>query len=238
MRAFGVVDLPSRLRARVVLQELAKSPYENVFDFGCGTGCYSFYVARQPEIRVSGLDSNEARVHDCIAIAHKIGRKNMTFFVRSGHDGLRRFISRGFDSVLAIEVLQYVPDPLLTLRQICRLLIPGGRIIGHVPVLGYLREHEKTLFDDLNLSAMLRESGFEDVSITRTFGDGVRRVCEIFECVSHSRLLTAVAFPFLLMASAMCRIPSPRGDYRLFVARKPFNAAQAIVDRPDSSSSA
>ena len=227
MRAFGVVDLPSRLRAKVVLRELAKSPCENVLDFGCGTGCYSFYVARQPQVRVSGMDSDEVRINDCTAIANKIGRKNMTFLVGSGHDGLRRFISSAFDSILAVEVLQYVPDPLFTLGQIYRLLIPGGRIIGHVPVLGYLREHEQTLFDDLNLSAMLRESGFEDVSIIRTFGDGIRRVCNIFECLSHSRLLTAAVFPFLLMASAMCRIPSPRGEYRLFVARKPLNAEQA-----------
>jgi SAM-dependent methyltransferase len=184
------------------------------------------------------MDSDEARVNDCIAIADKIGRKNMTFFVGSGHDSLRRFISGAFGSALAVEVLQYVPDPLLTLRQICRLLMPGGRIIGHVPVLGYLREHEQTLFDDLNLSAMLRESGFEDVSIIRTFGGVVRQVCKIFECLSHSRLLTAVVFPFLLMVSAMCGIPSPSGDYRFFVAHKPLNTAQATEDLSDSSSSA
>jgi SAM-dependent methyltransferase len=173
------------------------------------------------------MDSDEARVNDCVAIANKIGRKNMTLLVGSGHDGLRSFTSSGFDSVLAVEVLQYVPDPLLTLREIRRLLMPGGRIIGHVPVLGYLREHEKTLFDDLSLFAMLRESGFEDIAITRTFGDGIRRVCKVFEYISHSSLLAALVFPFLLTVSAMCSMPSQRGDYRLFVAHTPFNAAQA-----------
>ena len=77
-----------------------------------------------------------------------------------------------FDCALAVEVLQYVENPLLTLKEFCRVLTPGGCIVGHVPVLGYLREYEQTLFDDVNLPAMLRESGFEDISITGTFGDG------------------------------------------------------------------
>ena len=225
IRAFGVVDLPSRLRAKIVLQELAKSRCENLLDFGCGTGCYSFYLTRHSQVRVSGVDSNEARVSDCIAIANKIGRKNLTFISGSGHDGLLPFDSKSFDTILAVEVLQYVPDPLCTLREMNRLLVPGGRVIGHVPVLGYLREGEQTLFDDANLSATLKETGFENVSITRTFGGGVRQACKAFEWASRSRVIAALVFPFLLAASSMCGIASPRGDYRLFSGRKPFSDA-------------
>jgi SAM-dependent methyltransferase len=209
----------------VVLQELAKYRCENILDFGCGTGCYSFYLTRYSQVRVSGVDSNEARVNDCIAIANKIGRKNLTFISGSGHDRLLLFDSNGFDAILAVEVLQYVPDPLRTLREMYRLLVPGGHLIGHVPMLGYLREGEQTLFDDANLSVMLKESGFEDISIARTFGAGVGRVCKAFEWASHSRAVAALVFPFLLMASSMCEVASPRGDYRLFSGRKPFSDA-------------
>jgi SAM-dependent methyltransferase len=225
IRAFGVIDLPSRLRARIVLQQLAKFGCGNLLDFGCGTGCYSFYLTRRAQVRVSGVDSNENRVNDCIAIANKISRKNLTFISGSGHNGLLPFDSKSFDAILAVEVLQYVPDPLRTLREMYRLLAPGGHLIGHVPMLGYLREGEQTLFDDANLSATLEETGFENVSITRTFGGGVRHACKAFEWASRSRVIAALVFPFLLAASSMCGIASPHGDYRLFSGHKPFSDA-------------
>jgi SAM-dependent methyltransferase len=189
-------------------------------------------LARQPQALVSGVDIDEARVRDCAAIANKTCRGNLGFFVGSGHDALRRFDPGSFDSALAVEVLQYVKNPLLTLKELCRILTPGGCIVGHVPTLGYLREHEQTLFDDLNLPAMLRDSGFEDISITETFGDSVRQLCRVFEWLSSSWILTALAFPFLLMASSMCGVASPGGDYRLFVARKSLSAAKAGEDGP------
>jgi hypothetical protein len=83
------------------------------------------------------------------------------------------------------------------------------------------------LFDDVNLHAMLSESGFVGVSITCTFGNGARQLCRVFERLSSSWTLTALTFPFLLMASSVCGIASPRGDYRLFVARKPLSAVKA-----------
>ncbi|MBN1163711.1 MAG: methyltransferase domain-containing protein [Candidatus Krumholzibacteriota bacterium] len=38
-----------------------------------------------------------------------------------------------FDTVLSLETLEHVPDPLLFLREIRRILVPGGRLVMSLP---------------------------------------------------------------------------------------------------------
>jgi ubiquinone/menaquinone biosynthesis C-methylase UbiE len=222
IRTFGVVDLPSRLRARLVMHSIRGLPAKNFLDFGSGTGCYSFYLARQPATRVYCIDRDTSRINDCQKISSQMGQKNITFLTGSGHEGLQSFPSEYLDMVLAVEVLQYVPDPTLSLLELYRLLTPGGHLVGHVPVLGYFREFEQTLFDDRVIKKLLTQSGFEIKSITPTFGGFIKQMCEVFEWLSKSRLMVGLFFPFLMLASNFGRIASPDGDYRMFIAQKPI----------------
>jgi len=219
---FGMVDLPSRLRARVVIREALKFKKEDVLDLGSGTGCYSFYFSRWPSTRVWGIDINESRIGDCEQISKQLKRNNLKFCTGDGHLGLQMFDSTCFDQVLLIEALQCFPNSRLALSEIHRILRPGGILIGHVPVLGYLREFEKTLFDDSTLKNLLREAGFEIMLFTPTFGGKIQKLCEIFNRACRFRPLTASMFPLLLLVSGAFRIESPDGSYRLFVARKPI----------------
>jgi ubiquinone/menaquinone biosynthesis C-methylase UbiE len=221
IRTFGVVDLPSRFRARIVLQSIRELQAKTFLDFGSGTGCYSFYLARQPAVRVYSMDRDTSRINDCRQIASRTGQKNMTFLTGSGHEGLKSLPSGCSDMVLAVEVLQYVPDPTLSLREIYRLLTPGGHLVGHLPVLGYLRESEHTLFDDGVIQELLTRAGFEVKSIIPTFGGFIRQLCGVFEWLSKSRLIVGLSFPFLMLASNFCDVASPNGAYRMFIAQKP-----------------
>ena len=222
IRAFGVVDLPSRLRARLVLHSIRGLPANNFLDFGSGTGCYSFYLARKHAVRVYCMDIDASRISDYHEIASKTGQKNITFLTGSGHEGLQNFRSECSDMALAIEVLQYVPDPTLSLLELYRLLTPGGYLVGHVPVLGYLRESEQTLFDDGVIKELLTQAGFEIKSLTPTFGSFTRQLCEVFGWLTRSRLMVGLFFPFLMLASNFFRVASPNGNYRMFIAQKPI----------------
>jgi SAM-dependent methyltransferase len=225
IRAFGVVDLPSRLRARLVLQELAKFQGPSLLDFGCGTGCYSFYLSRKSAHDVCGLDVNESRIDECRIIARRLARKNLRFTIGSVMYGLSQFRDATFDGVLAIEVLTCVPDIGATFAEFHRILRPGGYLIGHVPVLSHLREWETTMFNDDNLPQLLSGNGFEKVSIAKTFGGSTRLLCRGFDWIARFRILTAILFPLLLITSSMYSVKSSDGDYRLFVARKPLDPA-------------
>jgi len=85
-------------------------PARNFLDFGSGTGCYSFYLARKPAARVYCMDIDASRINDCEKIASQTGQENITFLTGSGHERLQDFHSECMDMALAIEVLQCVPD--------------------------------------------------------------------------------------------------------------------------------
>jgi ubiquinone/menaquinone biosynthesis C-methylase UbiE len=222
IRIFGIVDLPSRLRARLVIRAVRKFQGNTLLDFGCGAGIYAFYFSRWPSVQVRGVDIDNARITDCKVIAKKIGRDNVRFYEGNSHDWLQRFDSMSFDQVLIIEALQCFADANLVLFETHRILRPGGILIGHVPVLGYLRKFERTLFDDKKLRQLLKESGFEIVSLTPTFGRITQQLCHVFEQITHFKMIVALLFPFLLLISFAFKIESSNGNSRLFVARKPI----------------
>jgi ubiquinone/menaquinone biosynthesis C-methylase UbiE len=220
IRIFGKVDLPTRIRSRLILKALRSIPWKNMIDFGCGTGAYSLFFSRSPGIRIWGIDTNEDRVSECNGLKKKLKRESLAFFRGSRIFENNRFQPESVDLVLAVEVLQYMPDAQAALLEIQQVLKPGGYLIGHIPVLGYLREPEKVLFDEKKLVDWICEAGLEPVSIRRVFGKTALFLCRIFACGVRSRFLTALAFPLLLLASLPCGGTSACGSYCLVIARK------------------
>jgi len=171
------------------------------------------------------MDIDASRINEGQKIASQTGQKNITFLTGSGHEGLQNFSSECVDMTLAIEVLQCVPDLNLFLLELYRLLTPGGYFVGHVPVFDYLRESERTLFDDGVITQLLTQAGFEIKSITPTFGSFILQLCEVFGWLTRSRLMVGLFFPFLMLASNFCPVASPNGNYRMFIAQKPIKTA-------------
>jgi ubiquinone/menaquinone biosynthesis C-methylase UbiE len=222
IRSFGFVDLPGRLRARLILPEVMAHRPRRILDFGCGTGCYSFYLSRDPGINVCGVEMDSTRTRESDTILERLGKKNLTFSADGQKLPLAQFPAHSFDLALAVEVLQYVPDVHKTLKGIYRVLKPEGYLLGHVPMLGYLRPTEMTLFRDDLILHLLEEAGFGNIRLTPTFNGMSQKICHIYEKISHSKLFVTILFPWLLLASRFIAIKGAKGEYRFFTAQKPM----------------
>jgi ubiquinone/menaquinone biosynthesis C-methylase UbiE len=95
-------------------------PGMRVLDLGTGIGAMARELAeRFPGIELLGLDRSEAQ----LAVAR--ARHPVATYVH-GDATAMPFEDRSFDRVHASWLLEHVPEPVLVLREVHRVLRPGG----------------------------------------------------------------------------------------------------------------
>jgi SAM-dependent methyltransferase len=220
IKVFGVVDLPTRIRARAILAAFRNISADRVLDVGTGTGVYAFYVTRDPTCRAVALDIDAKRIKIVKFIADRLKRKGLST-VCGDDKVLAALPTATFSVVLAVEVLQYFPDIRPTLRELQERLRPGCVLIAHVPVRASLWPHEHFLFDDTVLDKLFVEAGFDRPEIRKTFGRVAMALCAVFSWCARRPALLAGVYPLLLLAIGLTPRFTKKGEYRLVVARKP-----------------
>lgn len=101
--------------ARSLLGQLM--PETRWLDFGCGNGGLVRYVRQHVGCDIAGYDSGWAASR-----AKQLGVQILDEAELASREGT-------YDLVTAMEVIEHVPDPLDVLRQIRRLLRPGGTLL-------------------------------------------------------------------------------------------------------------
>jgi len=78
------------------------------------------------------------------------------------------FANEIFDSCLCTEVLEHVPDPMIVLKEIRRILKPGGRVLLTVPFAVELHQtpYDFWRFTPFGLQQLFKSAGFEVERIT------------------------------------------------------------------------
>jgi SAM-dependent methyltransferase len=171
--------------ARAVLRAHPPAPGSAVLDVACGTGIgarlASGLVGRAG--RVVGVDADDAM----LAVARKTGRGPEDAPIEWRHASALDlpFADSAFDHVLCFEGLQFFPDRSAGLREMRRVLRPGGTLVG--TVWGQLEQNPayEALADALRhfvsadagrlpplaltdadaIRTLLRHAGFGDVSV-------------------------------------------------------------------------
>jgi ubiquinone/menaquinone biosynthesis C-methylase UbiE len=111
-----------------LLASACLAPGERVLDVACGTGLISFEAARAvgPHGQAFGVDISGRMVEAARQRARERDTPNVGF-ERMDAEALD-LPDAGFDVALCALGLMYVPDPLQALREMRRVLRPGGRL--------------------------------------------------------------------------------------------------------------
>jgi arsenite methyltransferase len=110
---------------QTLIAALAPQPGAQVLDIGAGTGLLAEYVAGLigAEGHVTGIDPLPLRIE----LAKRKARANLAFAVGDALD-LGGFAAGQFDIVYLNAVFHWIADKPEALRQIFRVLKPGGRL--------------------------------------------------------------------------------------------------------------
>ena len=111
-----------------LLGGISLQPGERVLDVACGTGLVTFEAARAvgPTGHVVGVDISGQMVEAAASARARQDVSNVAF-ERMDAEALR-FDDASFDVVLCSLGLMYVPEPEQSIREMRRVLRPGGRI--------------------------------------------------------------------------------------------------------------
>jgi demethylmenaquinone methyltransferase / 2-methoxy-6-polyprenyl-1,4-benzoquinol methylase len=100
------------------------APTDRVLDVACGTGLVTRALVRRYGCRVVGLDQSEQMLARARALTADTPGVE---FVRGEAERLP-FADGEFDALTFTYLLRYVDDPAATMRELARVVRPGGRV--------------------------------------------------------------------------------------------------------------
>lgn len=107
-------------------QRLSAFPLAHVLDMGCGAGHASF-IAAQNVHRVVAYDLSSQMLEVVAQAASEKGLNNIS--TRQGYAEKLPFDDHAFDVVISRYSAHHWHDVGMALREVCRVLKPGGRLI-------------------------------------------------------------------------------------------------------------
>jgi ubiquinone/menaquinone biosynthesis C-methylase UbiE len=156
---------------------------ERVLDVACGTGVVARLAAVRvgPTGSVAGLDLNPGM----LAIARSVAAPGAAIEWHQSDAQAIPFPDEAYDAALCQMGLQFFADKSAALREVRRVLAPGGRLVANLPgptprifdlLQRALRDHVTpetakfvstvfSLYERRELSKLLDDAGFEDFSV-------------------------------------------------------------------------
>lgn len=212
---FFVPVIPAPL-ATDLIDIVALRPGEHVLDVACGTGVVARLAAERVGAigTVAGIDLNPGMLE----VARSVTPPSMSIEWYQSSAEAMPLPDEAFDVVLCQMGLQFVPDKLAALREIQRVLAPGGRLI--INVVGPEPRVFAILAEALAHHIKPEISGFVDL------------VFSLHDPGELQHLITGAGFHEVAVQSDIqtLRLPAPEEFLWQYVLSTPLANAVAQVD--------
>jgi len=179
---------------RIAVERLAVQAGEGVLEVGCGHGRTLARIAHAPCGFLAGIDASEVMI--------RLARSRLRHRIEAGAAEISLATSSAlpypdarFDAALAVHVLYFWKDAIADLREIRRVLRPGGRLL-----LGYrprdaesLAELPATVYVLRSVDEteeLLAQAGFSAIRSTEDSIGNARFACTEARCPAPDRSAT------------------------------------------------
>jgi demethylmenaquinone methyltransferase/2-methoxy-6-polyprenyl-1,4-benzoquinol methylase len=113
---------------RAAVEAVQSRPDDRVLDIACGTGLVSEALVKRWGCRVVGLDQSASMLGRARAKLAENPRLAVRIDYVEGEAERLPFADGEFDHLTFTYLLRYVDDPAATLRELARVVKPGGRV--------------------------------------------------------------------------------------------------------------
>jgi ubiquinone/menaquinone biosynthesis C-methylase UbiE len=147
-------------------------PDDHYLEIGFGSGLfikkYASHVAR-----IAGLDYSEDMVHLACSLNSDLITSGKAEFTQ-GTASILPWGDNEFSVVVGIETFFFWPEPKAALREIYRVLAPGGRLVLEMAYnkddgrdhTKQIEQYNLKLYSGEEMKKLLREVGFNDINIS------------------------------------------------------------------------
>jgi trans-aconitate methyltransferase len=149
-----------RVRERILLDTIRellgdRVPHASILDIGCGAGL--FFDALEPFGRIQGIESDPIAIEQSGRWRGRIHQGGMDTFAPDS----------AFDLILALDVVEHVPDPEAMLSRAAGFLAPDGRMLITTPAFQWLwtshdrLNHHIKRYTASEMRALVRQAGLQ-----------------------------------------------------------------------------
>jgi SAM-dependent methyltransferase len=128
-----------------------------LLDIACGSGYGTALLAdAHPAVHCIGVDINEPAIEHA---TQAYARPNVRYVVMDAmHFGNEQDVGDRFDTIVSLETIEHLPNPVEFVARLATLLRPGGRIIASVPVTPSVdaNPHHLTDFTESSIRKLFR----------------------------------------------------------------------------------